>query len=141
MGIHSISGNLMRLTIEKLVIDGKANLCYVDRKMGYSRSWWGQQFVQQVGMRPKVYNMRFRVRYICHLLTTTHLRVRDICLDVGSTDTYICRMFKDVMGLTMVDFRLLGSLDREELIREKLGDDFIHDFNFCPPQIKAAFNG
>lgn len=141
MGIHSIDGDLMRLMIERLVLDGKPSLCYVDRKMGYSRSWWGQQFVQQVGMSPKEYSNKFRVRFICHLLTTTHIYIYDACNQAGGATTYICRMFKGIMGVTMHDFRMLGSLRRDELIREKLGDDFIHDFNFCPPQIKEAFNG
>jgi AraC-like DNA-binding protein len=96
-------------------------------------------FRQMVGIPPCQFLGALRMEEAKRLLLTTHLRVTDICFEVGynSLGTFITR-FNQLVGLTPRRLRLLAE-DAETACMASLRNYM--DFTRRPDKIKAEING
>ena len=68
---------------------------------GYSPSHFSLLFRQQTGQSPLACLNRMKIERACQLLTTTNMRINQICHKVGFDDSYyFSRLFKQQTGLS-----------------------------------------
>ena len=93
---HYMQENLEhRLTLEQLA-----------RYTGYSSSHFSLLFRQQTGESPLAYLNRLKIKHACWLLTTTTMRINQVCHKVGFDDSYyFSRLFKQMTGCSPKHYR------------------------------------
>ncbi|MBB6675610.1 response regulator [Cohnella nanjingensis] len=75
-------------------------------ELGFSPNYLSNLFRGETGMRLTEYVTRHRMDVAKHLLQDTRLKVYEVAERVGYPDaSYFCKVFKEVAGLTVSEFR------------------------------------
>lgn len=73
---------------------------------GYSASHFSMIFKKEVGHSPLSYFNLLKIQYACRLLSTTDMRINQICFKVGISDNYyFSRLFIKLMGMSPREYR------------------------------------
>ena len=81
----------------------------VSRRLGLSADYFAAMFIKTVGESFNSYLMRVRVEQSKHLILSTSDPLTDIAVATGFTDqSYFCRVFKKLVGLSPRQYRRFG---------------------------------
>ncbi|MBQ6185392.1 MAG: AraC family transcriptional regulator [Bacteroidales bacterium] len=96
-----VVSHFMKENIEKrLTIKDIANY------LGYSSSYFSGKFKEQTGHSPLSYFNIMKVNEACALLSSTDMKINEICPKVGFDDPYyFSRLFTSIMGLSPTEYR------------------------------------
>jgi AraC family transcriptional regulator of arabinose operon len=73
---------------------------------GYSASHFSMIFKKEAGHSPLSYFNLLKIQYACRLLSTTDMRINQICFKVGISDNYyFSRLFIKLMGMSPREYR------------------------------------
>jgi AraC-like DNA-binding protein len=87
-------------------LEHRLNLEQLAAYAGYSPSHFSLLFRQQTGQSPLAYLNSMKIERACQLLTTTNMRINQICHKVGIDDSYyFSRLFKKETGLSPKQYR------------------------------------
>lgn len=85
---------------ERLTLNDIANRCY------YNPSYFSRTFRQFTGTSFTEYLKKVRIERAVHLLSTTSMKVADVCQEVGYTDkTKFFKHFRSLVGMTPLQLR------------------------------------
>ena len=74
--------------------------------VGYSSTRFSTLFKRQTGYSPISYFNYLKMKYACHMLTTTDLHINQICYKVGLEDSlYFSRLFSKIIGMSPSEYR------------------------------------
>lgn len=89
-------------------IEHKILLSDIASFAGYSTSHFSALFSKLTGQSPMIYLNHLRIQRACELLGFTDMKVNQVCYKVGIEDPYyFSRLFKQIMGCSPREFRLL----------------------------------
>lgn len=87
-------------------IERRLTLEHISQYAGYSLSHFSMQFRKNTGESPLAYLNRIKIERACQLLSTTNMRVNQICHKVGFDDSYyFSRLFKRLTGKSPKQYR------------------------------------
>lgn len=87
-------------------IEKKLSLQDMADYTGYSGSHFSTIFKKEVGHSPLNYFNLLKVQYACQLLSTTDMKINQICFKVGIKDNYyFSRLFIKIMGMSPKEYR------------------------------------
>ena len=87
-------------------LDQHITLQDIVRYVGYSPSHFSSMFKRETGMSTLSYFNGLKIEKACELLTTTNLKVNQICFKVGFEDSlYFSRLFSKTMGVSPRQYR------------------------------------
>ena len=74
--------------------------------LGYSTSYFRGKFKELTGHSPLSYFNIMKINEACVLLSSTNMKVNQICPKVGFVDpAYFSRIFTSIMGLSPMEYR------------------------------------
>ena len=74
--------------------------------LGYSPSYFSSRFKELTGHSPLSYFNIIKINEACSLLSSTDMKVNQICPKVGFNDPYyFSRIFTSIMGISPVEYR------------------------------------
>ena len=101
-GMMAAAIHYMHENIEKHI-----TLAQIAGYVGYSTSHFSHLFQQETGESPLSYLNRIKVDEAARLLTTTDMKINQICYKVGFDDPYyFSRLFSKLMGLSPRNYRI-----------------------------------
>lgn len=104
-GVNEMASAVKRYMHENL--EHRLNLEQLAKYAGYSPSHFSLLFRQQTGQSPLACLNNMKIERACQLLTTTNMRINQICHKVGFDDSYyFSRLFKQQTGLSPKQYRL-----------------------------------
>lgn len=94
--IHFMTENLER----------NLTLTEISNYSGFSKSYLSAMFKERTGYSLLSYFNLLKVKYACHLLDTTTMKLNRICFKIGIFDPYyFSRMFSKIMGMSPIAYR------------------------------------
>ena len=104
-GVNEMASAVKRYMHENL--EHRLNLEQLAKYAGYSPSHFSLLFRQQTGQSPLACLKNMKIERACQLLTTTNMRINQICHKVGFDDSYyFSRLFKQQTGLSPKQYRI-----------------------------------
>ena len=87
-------------------IERKLSLQDMANYTGYSPSHFSALFRQQTGHSPLNYFNQLKIQRACEMLTTTDIKINQLCYKVGIDDSYyFSRLFTKLMGMSPTAYR------------------------------------
>ena len=81
----------------------------IAQKAGFNEKYFIHQFRIQLGIPPKQYMIKCRMRYAVHMLIHTEEKIKDIALHLGYADVYsFSKAFKKYYDHSPSEFRKIN---------------------------------
>lgn len=100
--------NIVDAAIHFMMENIENRICLDDvlQYIGYSHTHLNTIFKQATGCTPLQYINRMKIEQACMLLSTTNLKINQICYKIGIEDQlYFSRLFRKTMGTTPSQYR------------------------------------
>lgn len=99
---HQAADSLMEIARLRMEREPESHWSIVDlaARLGLSESYFSRRFSEYIGVPPKVYQLRSRMRFARFLLKQEGLSVKEVAARLGYSDAFVfSRQFRKIWGL------------------------------------------